>query len=451
MFSPLRAIGQKLAVATSVAGASVALAGSVEDEIAALKQALEAQQAVIQQLRGQVAQLEGKLGESASRPVAVTPPQQIDIQQSAGEPLPPVQDELSFRHHDWGFEVYGYVKVDAAYDTQCTYNGDFARYVLPEACCDDNQLSITARQTRLGFNVNGPVWDGWRPAAKIETDFYGNASGSTPELRLRLAYAQMEREGWLIRAGQDWDALTVALPRTVNFATYANQGALWSRRALIKAQWTQADDHGKLQITGAVAQAVSADIDGGGQLDGQDSGVPNLEGAIAYTWNIDADWTLLTAVSGAWGQEAFDQPLGGERVFDGYAGMFTASLDWRDQAKLLGAAWYGANLGSFNGGIGQTVNLFKGEAIRARGGWVQLQTFPWEDFNWNLAVGIDDPLNDDLNPGMRNFNLNASTSVYYQVTSYLTLMAEYSFMQTGYQGLPTADNNRFQTAAMVEF
>lgn len=423
------------------------------EDIAALRDMLRAQQAIIEELQGQVQKLSSQLDTVESRHVAINPPEQINVVESAGDalPLPPPPVDASFRHHDWSFEVYGYIKVDAAYDTHCVFNGDFARYVLPEAVCNDNQLNITARQTRLGLKVLGPQWEGWTPGARIETDFYGDYTSSTPTLRLRLAYAEMEKDDWLIRAGQDWDALIVALPRTVIFATYANHGALWSRRPLIKAQWGQPLDDGKLTITGAVAQAVSADIDGRGQPDGSDSGVPNLEGALTYDWQINDEWSLLTGLSGQWGQAAFDQPFGGETVYDTYAGMFTAVIDWKEKAKLLGSFWYGANLGGFNGGIGQTVNLFKGRAIRARGGWVQLQTFPWEDFNWNLAFGIDDPLDSDLSPGMRDFSLNASTSIYYQLTPYLTLAAEYSFMQTGYSGLPTADNNRIQTAAIVEF
>lgn len=438
--------------AVAQASAQPAAAGSsVDSEIAALREALQAQQAVINELQGQVTQLQGKLNEVEARHVAIVPPDTINIVQSPSEALPLPDPDASFRHKDWSFEVYGYIKVDAAYDTHRVLNGDFARYVMPETFGADNQLSITARQTRLGLKIDGPEWDDWSPAARIETDFYGDASASTPTLRLRLAYAQLEKEDWLIRAGQDWDALTVALPRTVNFATYANHGALWSRRPLVKAKWNHASDTGKLSVTGAIAQAVSADIDGGGQPDGSDSGVPNLEGAIAYTWNFDDDWSLMTALSGQWGREAFDQPFGGERVFDSYAGMFTTTLDWSDRAKLLGSVWCGANLASFNGGVGQSVNLRLGEPIRARGGWVQLQTYFWDDLNWNLAFGVDDPIDSDLNPGMRSYSLNASTSAFYQLTSYLTLAAEYSYMQTGYENRPNADNHRIQTSAIVEF
>ncbi|GHB98187.1 hypothetical protein [Cerasicoccus arenae] len=435
------------------------MASGISGELAELRAMLKAQQEVIGELQQEVLGLRGELDNVRASYVAITPPQVMNIEQGANqqlpapEPPPPasLSPDLSFKHRDWSFEVYGFVKLDASYDTHRVYNGDFVRYVYPEAGSDDNQLSITARETRLGLKINGPEWEGWHPSARIETDFYGNANSSTPALRMRLAYAQMERGDWQFRAGQDWDALTVALPRTVNCGSYAYQGALWSRRPLVKATWRKDTGGGELRVIGAIASAVSADIDGGGQPDGNDSGVPNCELTAVCDWRLAEDWTLTTALGGEWGQEAFDRPTGGESVYDSYAGMLTMVLNWKDRAKLMGAAWVGSDLGSFNGGIGQTVNLAKSESIKSRGGWIQLQTFPWEDFNWNMALGVDDPEDSDLSVGMRRFNVNASTSVFYKFTSYLTLAAEYSFLQTGYVGLPTANSNRIQTSVIVEF
>ncbi|MBC2594979.1 hypothetical protein H5P28_11995 [Ruficoccus amylovorans] len=445
-----------LFLAADLSGETATAGATTDEEILALRQALQTQQAVINELQGQMAMLRSQLDNMENTRAAGTGESSIELpstatSQSASASVAKSSPDISFEHKGWAFEIYGYIKLDAAYDTQRVFNGDFARYVMPRTSGDDNQLSITARQTRLGLKIQGPEWESWTPGGRIEVDFYGDYNSSTPLPRLRLAYAQMENEEWLIRAGQDWDALSVVLPRTLNFATYANQGALWSRRPQVKAQWNNTHENGKLSITGAIAQAVSTDIDGGGQPDGSDSGVPNFEGAIAYTWNISDEWVLMTALSGQWGQVAIDQTSGTESVFDTYAGMFTATLDWNKQIKLLGSVWYGTNLGSFNGGIGQTINLTQDVPIRARGGWIQLQTFPWSDLNWNIAFGIDDPLDSDLSTGMRSINLNASTSIYYQLTSYLTLGIEYSYMQTGYMNQPDASNNRIQTSVIFEF
>ncbi|WP_309382082.1 hypothetical protein [Cerasicoccus frondis] len=437
-------------------GACSLWAGESADELAELRAMLEAQQKVIGELTQEVKSLKGELATVREGYVSVEPPTNPSAVVAANEqlappPVKPLDPDLSFTHHDWRFEVYGFVKFDIAYDTHSVFNGDFVRYVYPEGPRSDSQLSLTARETRLGLKINGPQWDGWRTGARIETDFYGNYSSSTPALRMRLAYAEMEKGNWLFRAGQDWDAVTVALPRNVNCGSFAYQGAIWSRRPLLKAQWQDEVGPGNLKITGALASAVSGDIDGGGTPDGMDSGVPNTELAIAYDIDLAEDWTLTTAVSGMYGQEAFDTLGGGETDYDQYVGMFTGVLNWKNHAKLLGAVWSGTDLGSFNGGVGQTVNLAKGTSIDSWGGWVQLQTFPWEDINWNIGAGIDNPRDADLSPGMRKFNTTATTSIFYKLTPYLTIAGEYSYLTTGYVGLPTADSQRFQGSVIVEF
>ncbi|WP_269542511.1 hypothetical protein [Cerasicoccus fimbriatus] len=437
-------------------GVGSLVADDSAQEMAELRAMLKAQQQMIDELSQEVKSLRGELGSVREGYVAVEPPTNPSVEVAANEQLPPpepppVDPDLSFTHHDWQFEVYGFVKLDMAYDTHGVFNGDFVRYVYPEGPSSDSQLSFTARETRLGLKINGPQWDGWRTGARVETDFYGDYSSSTPTLRMRLAYAEMEKGPWLFRAGQDWDALTVALPRTVNCGAFAYQGALWSRRPLLKAQWQDAVGPGKLRVTSAIAGAISGDIDGGGTPDGKDSGVPNTELTIAYELDLAKDWTLTTAVGGMYGQEAFDNASGGETDYDTYVGMFTGVLNWKDRAKLLGAIWSGTDLGSFNGGVGQTVNLAKSTSVDAWGGWIQLQTFPWEDINWNIGAGIDNPRDADLSPGMRKFNTTATTSIFYKLTPYLTIAGEYSFLTTGYVGLPTADSQRFQGSVIVEF
>ncbi|MBT5830619.1 MAG: hypothetical protein HOH77_10535, partial [Candidatus Latescibacteria bacterium] len=65
--------------------------------------------------------------------------------------------------------IYGYMKLDIAYDTNLSSHGNFIMYVRPQPQKGTtNTLSFTARQTRLGLKLN-------REGAKgiIELDFYG--------------------------------------------------------------------------------------------------------------------------------------------------------------------------------------------------------------------------------------------------------------------------------------
>ncbi len=474
MHSTLTPVKRVLAMILFIASIALAMKAraaesDLREEMEALRQMMLEQQQTIRSLSEEVASLKQQLSQEQAHTAAgptlrITPPQEGEPSLAANEspldehlpleeaPLKPEQESwLSFKHNDWSFEVYGYVMLDAAYDTQQTFNGDFARYVLPQSSSPDDQLSFTARQTRLGFNVRGPAFDDWKPGARIETDFYGDYSSNTPTLRLRLAYADLQNDNWHLTVGQDWDALVVALPKTVNFAVYYNQGALWSRRPQIKAEWTHPVGDGTLKLRGAVAGAESGDIDGGGQPDGDDSGVPNFEGTVAYEFPVQDDLKATVALGGAWGREAFHIGGGAEKNYDTAVGMFTGILDWKNKAKLLGSVWAGKNVAGFGGGIGQSVNLALMTPIASRGGWVQLQTFPADKWNWNVAFGLDDPVDSDLSPGMRSFNMDASTSLFYQVTSYLTLALEYSFLKTDYYRTQNVDSHRIQTSVALEF
>ena len=55
------------------------------------------------------------------------------------------------------FRPYGFIKLDASYDDSRAFPGNFILYVPNESAHkDDNQLNMTARQTRLGMDIIAP-------------------------------------------------------------------------------------------------------------------------------------------------------------------------------------------------------------------------------------------------------------------------------------------------------
>ena len=65
-------------------------------------------------------------------------------------------------------KLYGYVKLDASYDTRQIDAGNFARWVENTAA-ENGYLSITARQTRLGLSLKGPETE----SVKLGSGEYG--------------------------------------------------------------------------------------------------------------------------------------------------------------------------------------------------------------------------------------------------------------------------------------
>lgn len=358
-------------------------------------------------------------------------------------------------------KVYGYVKLDAAYDTQKTSAGDALFYVLPKVNGEsDNEFNMTARETRLGLELAGPDVECLKTTGKIEADFYGNGgSQNSPNLRLRLAYLDVAMpSGTAVRAGQDWETFLTVIPRTVNIAIMADVGTIGLRRPQFRVtQDIPIYDKTKLVAKVAAARTIGEDIDGGMQDDGADSGYPSVQ------YNVCLETPLLTAkatklsVSGHWGNETLDSTVSNVVVdtdvkdYNTWSVIGSLFLPLHQNIALQGTIWQGKNLDTYYGGIGQGINKTLQKGIGARGGYIQLITDLTDRLNWNMAYGIDDPDNQDLNDGNRSKNQTVLTSVYYKITSAVTAAFEYYYMTTSYKGQSAASDNRFQGAMIYKF
>ncbi|HEX6938580.1 MAG TPA: hypothetical protein VF158_04160 [Longimicrobiales bacterium] len=91
-------------------------------------------------------------------------------------------------------------------------NGQSALWAdLPELEEDEWFHGGDVRNTRVGLDFDGPVLFGdWRARATIEVDFFGGFTGTgafsdeQPNLRLRLAYADLTNGRTTVRIGQMW-------------------------------------------------------------------------------------------------------------------------------------------------------------------------------------------------------------------------------------------------------
>ncbi|MFA5042393.1 MAG: DcaP family trimeric outer membrane transporter [Kiritimatiellia bacterium] len=359
-------------------------------------------------------------------------------------------------------KVYGYVKLDAAYDTQKISAGDALYYVLPKVNgASDNEFNMTARETRLGLELTGPDIENLKTTGKVEVDFYGNGgSQNSPNLRMRLAYLDlaMPSSGTAVRAGQDWDTFMTVIPKTVNIAILADNGALGLRRPQFRVtQDIPLHDKTKLVAKVAAARTIGEDIDGGMQDDGADSGYPSVQYNVCLETPLLAAKAAKLSVSGHWGNETVDSTVSNAVVADDVKDYNTWSvigslfLPLHEKVALQGAIWQGKNLDTYYGGIGQGINKTLQKGIGARGGYIQLITDLTDKLNWNLSFGIDDPDNQDLSAGNRSKEQILLTSVYYKITSAVTAAFEYGYLTTSYKAQSAAPDNRFQGAMIYKF
>ncbi|MFO7880116.1 MAG: hypothetical protein R6V52_08775 [Bacteroidales bacterium] len=126
---------------------------------------------------------------------------------------------------------YGYVKLDAFYDSRETVNGREGHFLLwpapPEYDLYGNDLAdkpsfnMLAVQTNMGLSVQGPEIFNATTSALIEGDYFGQRNDNVNLLRLRHAYFTMQWEKTGLLVGQFWNPVfnLEAFPWTVSFTT----------------------------------------------------------------------------------------------------------------------------------------------------------------------------------------------------------------------------------------
>lgn len=352
--------------------------------------------------------------------------------------------------------LYGYVKLDAIYDSQRANNGNQARFVLPDSGQgDDDVFSLTARQTRLGLRISAPVRDEWKANGRLEIDFYGSGGENAGEPRTRLAYLSLNNGTWEFLAGQDYDTWNMVLPKTNNFATGGFHGTLWSRRAQARATRTWSlDDGSALAGSLGIARNVGLeDIDnvGDGLDGGEDSGLPIFQWNLLYTTGLETGKARFS-IGGQYGEEEVERSPT-DREADFITSMLMASFDFplTPALGLSGAVWTGENLGGFQGGIGQRINLLRNTEIAASGGWLQAHLQAHEDLLFNLSYGIDNPVDSDLNRGGRSRNSTLYANVFWNFLPSTSWILEYQYLKTDYKESASASNNRWQSALLMKF
>ena len=363
---------------------------------------------------------------------------------------------------DMRLQIYGYLKLDMAYDSQATApKADFAFFVLPELNGEkDAQFHMGARESRLGLNLFGPDVGAWKTTGKFEMDFYGGDKANSYNPRMRLAYIDAANSSGLsFRLGQDWDTFCEVTPRIVNFAYLADVGALGLRRPQARAtQEIKLGENTKIVAKLAAAQTVGEDLDGGGFDDGADAEYPSAQFNLALHQQLWVEKKMARiGVSGHYGQE----------TLDGTTSNVVTALDatdydtWSVQGSVFvplckvlavqGNLWTGENLDTYYGGIGQGVNMTLGQEIAAVGGWAQLLYDPTDKLGFGLGYSIDDPKEEDLSAGMRAKNEQVFANVAYKFTAALTGMAEYTHMVTDYVEQNDAADDRVQVAMKYAF
>ncbi|MEO6595157.1 MAG: hypothetical protein ABIP94_10435 [Planctomycetota bacterium] len=326
---------------------------------------------------------------------------------------------------------YGFLRLDTYYNTARMDSVVLPSRVLPEvepnltpaagqAKRNDDQFFLDPRLTRFGIDLLPVEVDGTKVQGKLEIDFANFPTGSaesraTP--RIRVAYLDVSRGDFGLRAGQDWDVISPLFPAANHELLMWNAGNLGDRRAQIQGRYTPSakfELKAALGLTGAIN---NEDLDTGaatGERDGFDSGMPHVQARAGLKpFEIVDEKPVELGVWGMYGQTQTDTFFNDHDRFD----IWVAGIDWQipvcSSVTFRGEAWTGQNLGDVRGGIGQTINTQLGREIGSTGGWAEVVYALTAKTRFHAGASLDDPDNDDLSTTLASANRRRNQTTYF--------------------------------------
>lgn len=354
------------------------------------------------------------------------------------------------------FQLYGYLKLDAAYDDSRINNGNYADWVRPENRNeDDSQFNMTARQSRFGVYITGPDNGRVVTSGRVETDFYEGGSENKPRLMMRHAYMKLDwvKERFSILAGQTSDVFSPLFPSTVNYAVCWWSGNIGYRRPQFRVTKELAlGSDIDLKLEGALARNIGRADAVAGTESGEDDGFPVVEARASVTM---PDRTAV-GLSGHVGEEEYDTTVfGNHEDFDTWSLNLDLTKPVHEKVTIKAECFIGENLGAYLGGIGQGVTTAAGinryEEIGSKGGWIAASLGPWEDIRYNVGIAMDDVKEGNVQGGSRTYNSNVFGNFFYALSEHVEWAVELSHWRTEYRGSGDADALRVQTALIYKF
>jgi hypothetical protein len=363
-----------------------------------------------------------------------------------------------------GAQLYGYIKLDAAWDSSRIDQGDFARWVIADAQGgDDSQFNITANQTRLGLKLYGPKIEDVTTGGLVEMDFYGGGGENRANPMMRKAYLTIAWQKLDLRllAGQESDIVSPLLPETVNYTVQWWAGNIGYRRPQVRVSKGYAIAEGtRLDLTLGVTRTIGdASFYSPGDT-GEDAGFPTTAGRIALSFPCFTSKATELGVSGHWGEEEYDiDNTNRDDHFNSWSVNLDLLLPIVEKLSLKAEGFFGDNLDAYLGGIGQGVVIDDptgpeyngGKEVRGYGGWLAAGIGPFGGLRFNLGASAEYLDGTFLPDGSRTINATVFGNGFYRFYENIELALEIAYWKTEYKSQDDGHAARVQSALIFHF
>ncbi|MDP6543202.1 MAG: hypothetical protein QGH60_04370 [Phycisphaerae bacterium] len=355
-------------------------------------------------------------------------------------------------------QLYGKIKLDAAYDSGRANTGNFARWVNPgEKQRGDGQFNMTANETRLGLKFTGPQTKDLKTNGLLEMDFYGGGGETSPNPRLRHAFLNLEwpKKKLSVLAGQTWDVISPLNPGTLNYTVLWWGGNIGMRRPQVRVtKGCALNDDTELTLQGALLRTMGSTSGFDPGDTGEDAGFPSVQGRAALKFPLFGKKKSTVGVSGHFGQEEYDINAAGDNhnVYS-WSGNIDACVPVNNWLMIKAEAFTGRNLAAYAGGIGQGVNVVGTDVseIKSSGGWLAACMKPCDKWMFNVGASGEIITGGVTVDGTRTTNSCVFGNVIYEFNKHASVGFELSNWHTEYRGASDGNDIRAQTSFIYKF
>lgn len=352
---------------------------------------------------------------------------------------------------------FGYIGADMIVSEKAYTLLGAPLFLLPGAGAGvpDSRATFSAQQTTLGFNISGPDLGRFRSSAIVAFNFFGDRPvQNNPGVFFLLGFAQLQNDAWRFWVGQDGDAIGRQNTNSPSWATHKQSGNFGQIRPGFRMErFFRHSDTVQTSIYAGLTQQVVLDFIADPTVAGTDNGWPNVE----FRWELGLGQDcgegrpVMFALGGL---------IGETRAVD-FSGLAVAnvSTSWAVIPEMRlqlgrwgfqGEAFVGDAIGTYNAGVGQSLNAVNDEAIYTIGGFGEIFYNVSSCLTLGVGYGLDNPRDTDLAADQRARNETYWANAIWHINEQWESRFEIAQMETEYVA-PSLDSKAMQYLVSLRY
>ena len=366
-------------------------------------------------------------------------------------PCPPAEclpcPRVNLLNPCWQMLVGGALTMDAMSHSARPIAPGTPFFLTPGGPFEDDTFDIHGRGTTMYFALVGPEVGNFRAGGLIAFALYNDAIvvdryGFLPY----MGYGELKNETWRIAGGLQADIFAPVLPNVLPFSFLMASGNAGVFRGQLRAErYLYPAEDEQVTLTAGISDADPTIVNN--NTLSEDNGWPNVE--LRAAWAVGEPQQVglaaqrpfevgVSAVVGELRTRILGPAL--DRVVADVWGL-AGDIRWRvnDFWGFQGELFTGQGLGTYAGGVFQSVNTANFDAVHATGGWGEVYCYLTPCLHTHAGYAFDDPANGDLATGQITRNETFFTNVIWDATQNFRLGFEITYRETNYLALNSND------------